>query len=225
MRLQVAAQLQGGIEVVRAIDRTQQRVEFQRRVHLFQQALAAAPGGARCRRAGFQQGQGFLAQTGQGRRKIVGALDAEGLQVRAQHGFHGGFPARLHIQLFGKARGLLQTLLAQPALQTGAVLAHGVFLQRFQRADAAVQRMAFGPRGVQVLLQGLGLFSALLNPCGQFLEAFVQQAAFRVQFGGSLFQFGQALGIERALYLFALPVQLFAPGQQVSELLLDLAGP
>jgi hypothetical protein len=57
----------------------------------------------------------------EGRRQIVGALDAEGLQVRTQHGFHGGFPARLHIQLFGKARGLFQTLLAQPALQTGAI--------------------------------------------------------------------------------------------------------
>src|SRR5690606_33291554 len=72
---------------------------------------------------------------GQRRQRLrdrIEALDADGLQVRAENGFDGALPATLHDEPFGQASALVELLRLEPRVDLLGRFAERRFLQGFE---------------------------------------------------------------------------------------------
>ncbi len=149
-----------------------------------------------------------------------------GFDQVAKHGFHRGFPARLHVQDFAQADTAVQAVACQPFLHGTFFLPECGVLQGFERGQAAASGFA--------QLAGFGQFA--LQPALLFLQrqqrllAFFQHVAERVQagalqvvVGSDAFQFLRQCihvqcgafggeGFSAALTFQRLPVQVFDLG-------------
>src|SRR5690606_1284713 len=128
--------------------------------------------------------------------KGVQRRQADGVQVRAQHGLHRLLPARLHPQLFGQQRGTVEALLAQPLLYATALIQR-CLLQRLQRSQAPTLALDLTAADILLLRQRSEKVTFLGQGIGQVVKTELVALTAHLQFGQLLVDLFQ-LSVERA---------------------------
>ncbi len=176
---QLTALGQGLLQGIHRPHLAQPRRQIDRGLDLIQQAARhpRAIGG------GAEQTQIALGKAGE--IEAAEIVHQHGLQIGAQHGFHGQLPTGVDLQTFGQARALGQVLVAQPLGRAGVRVQRGL-LQGFKGRQTPVEplQVALG------LLLGLG---RLLQLLAQLLQALDLLLFAGFEFFQGHFAFGQLL--------------------------------
>ncbi len=124
---QPAAQAQGLAQCLGGVHRGKQRAQYGCALNLGLQRTGVARRGRRLIHADHRQVPAVEAR--QQVRDAVQPIDAHGLQVGSEHGFHGALPAAIHAQLLRHARLPIERLRLQPLGDLARHLAERRMLQ------------------------------------------------------------------------------------------------
>ncbi len=105
---------------------------------------------------------------------LIQAADGHRLDAVTQHCFQGLFPAFVHLYLIGQARLCIQLVTVEPVTHR-PVIAHGGFLQGFQRGATALQGLQL-LAGLVQLTTPVAVFPA--HAVDVFLQGFTAQFVF-----------------------------------------------
>ena len=155
---------------VRRDDAFEQRVEPGGPLHARAQAATDVPAASRALGAG-KEGHRARREALEHPRHVVDRIDADGLEIRAEHGFDRALPAGVHRQLAREARAFVEAARLEPVDDLALALAERSALQRLERDDASLDVLQLPPcepRG----FGELPLASALgLQRCDEFRHA------------------------------------------------------
>jgi hypothetical protein len=150
-RLEPCPQRQRLRQIVCGHDVAEQPVETRRAADMLAQtagdgAPRRAPGGGR------EKAHAALVEPAEYPRNVVDRIDADGLEIRAEHGLDRTLPAGVDIELLGETRPAGKPARRQPLDHLPPRLPERRALQRLERDDPPLGRQSLAPRR----LHGLG---------------------------------------------------------------------